>query len=209
MRLLITATATLASLIIGGCGSTVPVGPSSVPSPAIQYPPLVGAWAGEAIKVTLQYVDPGDGQPYGYGCHLPRLGVDQQTGGAFSGGAILEGGAGESGRHCTYSFNFTAEMTADGTITSFRPDRPHCCGGCRDLSETRFSGTATSTAIRITMTDRGSCIDPRGQFRDTYRTLTISVIPVRPLSANRKFGRIEVLAVSRHFLSPRRFFAMS
>jgi hypothetical protein len=90
----------------------------------------------------------------------------------------MEGGAGDSGRHCSYGFKFDAEMAADGTVTSFRPDRPFSGGGCRDLSETRFSGTATSTAIRITMTDRGSCIDHRGQFRDTDRTITISVIPL-------------------------------
>ncbi len=165
----------MAALLIGGAcgGSTTPVGPSPMSSPAPQYLSLVGDWVEEGSHIALQYRDTGGTQIW-Y-CDT-QLRIREQTGGTFSGLAIVEGGAGDSGRHCTYTFPFIAQMAADGTITSFQAS---FVAGCTPLSEASVSGTATSAAIRVDLTDRATCPDYVRQPRDTDRTLTISVVHLR------------------------------
>ena len=179
MRLLTGAAIASAALVTGGCGSTAPSGPSPVPGPPVQYPSILGGWAEEGSSVVLRYRDTGGTSSWG--CDT-KLSVVEQTGGTFSGLADVQGGAGESGRHCTYGFSFTAQMAADGTITSFRPNRSFA-GHCTPVSEPTASGTANSTAMRIDLTDRATCLDYFGQPRDTDRTLTMSVTR-RPASAS-------------------------
>jgi hypothetical protein len=191
-RLVTRAAAISASLVIGGCGTTAPSGPSPVPTPApqyhslvgdwMEYPSLVGDWLEAGSRVVLEFRDrhgvPTQGQSFGCDTEMQ---IREQTGGTFSGTAVVQGGSGQSGQHCTAFLSFSGQMAADGTITSFRLDRPFG-GGCTVVSEQSFSGTATSTAIGITMTDRGTCWDFIRQLRDTDRTLTMWVMR-RPDSA--------------------------
>jgi hypothetical protein len=174
VRVLTRATAVSASLVMAGCGSTMPAGPSPVPGPAPQYPSLLGDWVNVGTRLVLQ--DRDSGRTVTYGCET-SLRVSEQTGGTFSGFARAEGGSGESGMHCSHQSSFSAQMTADGIITSFRFDRPFA-SDCAPLSEASGSGTASSTALGIKMTDHGTClVGPLREPRDTDRTLTISVIP--------------------------------
>jgi hypothetical protein len=71
-------------------------------------------------------------------------------------------------------------MKPDGTITDFRMDGGLHVGRCTPSSDVTFSGTVTASSIRVTLTDRATCLDfsanPRdGIPRDADRTLTISV----------------------------------
>lgn len=102
--------------------------------------------------------------------------VTAQTAGMFSGDAGIQGQGADSDRRCTYSFFFSAQMTPDGTITSFTPNPTFRTNDCTPGSESRFGGgTASSTAIRIVMTDRATCRDALGRPRDTDVNLTVSV----------------------------------
>jgi hypothetical protein len=66
-------------------------------------------------------------------------------------------------------------MSPDGTLTSFSPNPTFRTQDCSAGSDATFSGTASSTAIRIVMTDRGTCRGAVGRLSDTDRTLTLSV----------------------------------
>jgi hypothetical protein len=103
-----------------------------------------------------------------------NLSVQSQTGGAFSGSFFVQGG---NDKYCTFGIGFTAEMNAAGTITSVHPDGPFVSAVCKPISDTTFSGTASSTEIHIVMKDRAICVDLLGNPRDTDRTFTIQVKP--------------------------------
>ena len=98
--------------------------------------------------------------------------VREQTGGTFSGFVAVEGG---NDKQCTNSFGFTAEMTQDGAITSFRRDTPFVTPICRPASDATYAGTASSTLILVQMKDRATCVDDLGRPKDVNRTFTISV----------------------------------
>lgn len=154
--------------MVSACGSTAPL--PSAPTPVPAYPSLLGVYPGSG-RLVLEFRDTGGSNTYG--C-TARLNVLEQTGDTFSGLADLDGGSGDSGRHCTWRSKFIAQMAVDGTITSFRAD-PSFGGYCAQFtSKQTFTGTATSTVIFITITDHGTCFDGRGQLRDTDRTLTIT-----------------------------------
>jgi hypothetical protein len=120
----------------------------------------------------LQYRDTGGTRSWA--CH-PQMDVREQTGGTFSGFMHVEGGSGDSGRHCSWESLFTAQVAPDGTITSFRPERDFG-GGCTVLlSDASGSGTATSTTMQIKLMQHATCPDAFGQPRDTDRTLSIVV----------------------------------
>lgn len=173
MRVLTRATAVLATLVIGGCGSTTPSAPSSVPGQPGQYPSLVGHWANAAGSgLVIQYRDTGTGN--GWNC-AATLDVLSQTGGSLSGSAGVKG-TGASEPPCTFSFDFMAEMNPDGTITSFRiGDRPFVIGGCTPVSVASIRGAVTNSDMRIIITDHATCQIFSGSPRDADRTLTISV----------------------------------
>jgi hypothetical protein len=106
-------------------------------------------------------------------CHVV-LTVKSQTGGTFSGFVNVQGG---NDKYCTYGVGFTAEMNAAGTIASVHPDGPFVTAVCQPISETTFTGTASSLEIRIDMKDRATCVDLLGNPHDTDRTFTIQVKP--------------------------------
>jgi hypothetical protein len=139
-----------------------------------QYPQLVGDWieAGSVLELHYRDTDATVSIP-ACGAAVKVLG---QTSGMFSGGVGVQGQGSDSDRQCTYTFDFTAQMTPDGTITSFSPSPTFRTQDCSAGSDASFSGTVTSTAIRIVMKDRGTCRGATGRAIDTDRTLTISVI---------------------------------
>jgi hypothetical protein len=177
--------ALLAAVAIAGCGSTSPSAPSPVSNPPAQYPSLVGHWTGTG-RLLLHYRDgSGEGQ---LAC---QVGLDMlsQTGGHFEGVFALNG-TGPSERLCFSSINFTATMQPDGTITDFRLPGALGLGSCTPVSDLTFSGTATNTNIKITLTDRAMCQDVLGavknveRVRDADRSLTITVSRFPPVSAS-------------------------
>jgi hypothetical protein len=123
-------------------------------------------------QLTLQYRDAT--APLFFNCDS-KISVQAQSGGAFSGGVSMQGGGSNSDKQCTYSFSFTAVMTQDGVVTSFRPDKTFVTDDCAPVSEMSVSGNATSTAIRVELRDRATCRDFLGRVRDTDRSLTVSV----------------------------------
>jgi hypothetical protein len=176
-----------AALVIGGCGSTAPSSPSApspVRAPAAQYPSIVGEWGGGA-GLLIQYHGPDASSS----SHCDgSLSVRAQTEGTFSGLGGLTGSSLTSDKQCPGSFAFSAEMMPDGTITSFRPDRPFGTSECMPVSEVSFSsGTAGSAGFRIEVTDHAMCrwppLDARNPFiRDTDRTFTMSITQRRASS---------------------------
>ena len=167
--------ALVATVVSAACGSTAPSAPSPTPGPSAQYPSLLGHWREDSSILLLQYRD-ADGTPGRWGCQSELL-VQQQTAGAFSGVATIKGGGSSSDKQCTWQFFFTAQISPDGTLTSFLPSngKTFVTEDCTPVSQATFSGTSTDAAIRITMTDRATCKDFFGQSRDTNRTLTMSV----------------------------------
>jgi hypothetical protein len=157
-----------------GCGSTAPSAPSPVSPPAPQYPSLVGEWVEASSHLVLQYRDATT--PLFFNCSS-KLSVQAQQGGTFSGGVAMQGGGSNSDKQCTYNFSFAALMTPDGTVTSFRPDKMFLTDDCTPVSDASVGGNASSTAIRIDVTDRATCRDLFGRLRDTDRILTITVTP--------------------------------
>ena len=158
-----------AALVSVGCGSTAP----STPSPLPQYPQLVGEWVESGSFLELHYRDTNTTLTIEACAAL--LSVRAQADGTFSGSIGVQGGSPDSDRQCTYSFTFTAQMSPDGTLTGFSPNPTFRTQDCSAGSDATFSGTASSTAIRIVMTDRGTCRGAVGRLSDTDRTLTLSV----------------------------------
>ena len=158
------------ALMASGCGSTTPAAPSAV----AQYPQLVGDWIESGSVLDLHYRDT-DTTVSIPGCGA-AVKVLTQTAGTFSGGVGVQGQGSDSDRQCTYAFDFTAQMTPDGTMTGFSPSPPFRTQDCSAGSDANVSGSVTSTAIRIVMKDRGTCRGTTGRAIDTDRTLTISVI---------------------------------
>jgi hypothetical protein len=171
IRLFTIATTVAAALLTGACGSTTPSGPSPVPGTPPQYPSLLGHWGNTRSVLELHYRDAAAASSEG--CEA-NLDFTSQTGGSFS-GLLGVKGTGAAEKDCTFGSSFTGDMSADGTITGFRVDRPYVAGDCTPLSDPTFRGTVTSSAILITMTDLAMCRDGSGRMRDTDRTLTISV----------------------------------
>ena len=87
----------------------------------------------------------------------------------------VEGVSPDSDRRCTYESPFVAEMTPDGTISSFRAERPLPTSRCGSGSEPAVSGTASRTAIRIAVTQRATCVALSGTPRETDLTIVMSV----------------------------------
>ncbi|HXD19834.1 MAG TPA: hypothetical protein VN654_22620 [Vicinamibacterales bacterium] len=161
---------------IGGCGSTSPVPSPSPLRPSADYPSLVGdfgRWATKGSTVVVRYRD--SGASFEYACET-RLNIQTQNGGTFGGFAEVQGANTNSDRQCDYFAAFTAEMSSDGAIKSFAPDRTYRTIDCTSVSNPTISGTAGRTSIRIVLTDRATCKDPVGQPHDADRTLTMSVI---------------------------------
>lgn len=86
-----------------------------------------------------------------------------------------------SDKQCPGSFNFTAEMTPDGTITSFRAEGTFRTFECMPLSGvTLTSGTASGTGFNIVISDHAMCRWPpldagNPYIRDTDRTFTMVI----------------------------------
>jgi hypothetical protein len=160
-------------LAIAACGSTAPV--PSGPSPVSQYPSVVGdrgQWREDNSSLVLRYRDSTDF--LFYNCDT-TMNIPTQADGAFSGLVELQGVDPRSDKQCTYSSAFSAQMTADGTVTSFHLERSFLGGDCTPAGQATVRGTATSTSIRLEITDRPTCKDPAGQLREFDRTLTLGV----------------------------------
>jgi hypothetical protein len=166
--------------ITPGCGSTaaIPSAPSPVSAPPAQYPSLLGDWGGGA-GITLAYsaaTSPGASH-----CDA-SAGVREQSEGTFAGRLGLNGSSLNTDKQCPSGFGFTASMTPDGIITSFRADTQLGSHECVPVSDPEFSsGTASSTGFRVVITDRALCrwpalLDSRlPQTNDTGRTFTITI----------------------------------
>ena len=103
------------------------------------------------------------------------LDVLSQTGGNFSGDMGVKG-TGVSEPACTFSFDFTASMAPDGTLTDFHTNGGLGAGGCTPSSDAIITGAVTNANMQITLTDRALCRDSSGNLvRDTDRTLRISL----------------------------------
>jgi hypothetical protein len=177
----VTRTVAFAAILpVAGCGSTAVdslTAPSPVPAQAAQYPSVIGEWGGNS-GLTLVYRNPDvAGSSH---CDV-SLSVQAQAEGTFSGSMGLNGSSMSSDKQCPGSFGFTAEMTPDGTITRFHPDRRLGSHECTAVSDPAFtSGTASSSGFRIAMTDHALCRwppeDPRNPpVRQTDRTFTLSI----------------------------------
>jgi hypothetical protein len=158
------------AMAIAACGSTAPArsAPSAVAAPVFSDPSLVGNWYG-TNGLVLIYRD--SNTQALWACHV-EFTVRAQTAGTFSGFVSIQGG---NDKECTSGFAYTAQMTADGTITSFSPDRPFVTSYCTPVSDATFTGTASNTTIRVQMKDRATCDYGAGSPRDTDRTFTIAV----------------------------------
>jgi hypothetical protein len=108
------------------------------------------------------------------------MSVRTQTDGVFTGVVVIEGISPESDSRCHWDSPFVAEMTREGTITSFRTERPLPTSRCGSGSEPAVSGTASRTAIRITVTHRATCVAPSGAPRETDLTIVMSVARTAP-----------------------------
>lgn len=172
IRRFIRATAVAAGLVVAGCGSTAPSGPSPVSVPPAQFPSLVGNWREDSSLLVLQARDVA-GPPTTWGCQS-ELVIQQQTGGTFSGLAIIQGG---NDKQCTWTFTFTADVAPDGTLTRFVPDNgsKFVTVDCKPVSEPAFSGMASGAGIKVAMRDRATCTNRFGQPIDVDRVLTMSV----------------------------------
>ncbi len=176
----------MAALVAVGCGSTTPQSPVAptpitsptpkpAPAPTSEYPSLIGdisQWRENNSSFTEQTV--GSSTPAEYNCDT-TMSVQTQTEGIFTGMVYIDGISPDSDRRCTYQSPFTAEMTRDGTITSFRTDRPLPTSRCGGGSNPAVSGTASNTAIRITATQRATCVALSGTPRETDLTIVMSV----------------------------------
>lgn len=180
----------IAAVVAVGCGSTTPqspLAPTPIPGPAPgpapaprQYPSLIGdatQWRDNNSSFAEQVV--GSSTPAEYHCDT-KMSVRTQTEGIFTGIVYIEGISPDGDRRCTYESPFTAEMTRDGTITSFRTDRPLPTSRCGSGSEPAVSGTASSTAIRIAVTQRATCVALSGTPRETDLTIVMSVARTAP-----------------------------
>src|SRR5438094_7410545 len=140
----------------GGCGSTAPatpVSPSPAGGPPSVYPVLIGdrsQWKEDGSGLVLQYRDTGTTLPYK--CETTLI-IQTQSEGFLTGSFELRGVSQDSGKQCTYFSSFTAQITSDGTISSFRPEQSFVTSSCAPSSDATFGGTATSTGIHIKMTD--------------------------------------------------------
>jgi hypothetical protein len=179
-RVVMRTAAFAAILAMVGCGSTAVdslTAPSPVPAQAAQYPSVVGEWGGNS-GLTLLYRNPDvAGSSH---CDV-SMSVRAQAEGTFSGSMGLNGSSMSSDKQCPGSFGFTAEMTPEGVITSFRADRRLGSHECTAMSDPAFtSGTASSSGFRMAMTDRALCRWPAEDsrnppVRETDRTFTLSI----------------------------------
>lgn len=163
------------AVVAVGCGSTTPVAPTPAPAPWTQYPSLIGdvtQWRENNSQFSEQVV--GSSTPALYNCDT-RMSVRTQTDGVFTGVVVIEGISPEGDSRCHWDSPFMAEMTREGTITSFRTERLLPTSRCGSGSEPAVSGTASSTAIRITVTQRSTCVAPSGTPRETDLTIVMSV----------------------------------
>src|SRR5687768_2463291 len=115
------------------------------------------------------------------------MSVRAQTEGMFTGVVYVEGISPDSDRRCTYESPFVAEMTPDGTITSFRAERPLPTSRCGSGSEPTVSGSASSAAIRIAVTQRATCVAQTGTARETDLTIILSVARTALRSTSRDY----------------------
>jgi hypothetical protein len=171
----LSAAVLFAASLHGACGSTTPVSPSPPSGPPSIYPVLIGdrsQWKEDGSGLVLQFRDTGTTLPYK--CET-TLNIQTQSEGFLTGSFELQGVSQDSGKQCTYFSRFTAQITSDGTISSFRPEQSFVTSSCTPVSDATFSGTATSTGIHIKMTDRAACQDSSGRSRDTDRTLNMWV----------------------------------
>jgi len=183
--------ALVTAVIVIGCGGTtaqspfaatpIPGAVAGPPAAASPYPSLIGdatQWRENNSSFAEQVV--GSTTPAEYNCNT-RMSVRAQTEGMFTGIVYIEGISPDSDRRCTYESPFVAAMTPDGTITSFRTDRPLPTSRCGASSESAVSGAATTTAIRIAITQRATCVALSGTPRDTDLTIVMSVARMAPI----------------------------
>ena len=183
--------AAVTAVVAIGCGSTTPESPLAptpipgpppgpAPAPGSQYPSLIGdatQWRENNSQFVEQTV--GSSTPALYNCDT-KMSVRTQTEGVFTGIVYVEGVSPDSDTRCTYESPFVAEMTPNGTITSFRAERPLPTSRCGSGSAPAVSGTASSTAIRLAVTQRATCVAPSGAPRETDLTIVMSVARTAP-----------------------------
>jgi len=178
-------------LVIGGCGSTVPlpaqpsaVVPSVVLPPPPSFPSLVGNWGGK-VGIGFLYRNPDNPDLVGTAsshCDANVL-VSEHTRDTLSASVDFEGTSLNSDKQCGWGLTFTTDMSPDGTFGRLRFTRASLASfECFPASAPVFrEGAANGNGFRIVVVDSTVCRWPPLTFtnnvptREADRTFTVVV----------------------------------